>query len=52
MTNSKRIIITGFMGCGKTTVAEALANRLGFDMPIRNDRDRGQLKEIVEDLRR
>lgn len=28
----KRIVITGFMGCGKTTVAEALANRLGCDM--------------------
>lgn len=32
MTNSTRIIITGFMGCGKTTVAEALANRLNCDM--------------------
>jgi len=32
MTNSKRIIITGFMGCGKTTVGEALANRLNCDM--------------------
>src|SRR5215813_13941550 len=27
-------------------------NRLGFDMPVRDDRDRGTLKEIVQDLKR
>ena len=27
-------------------------NRLGFDMPVRNDNDRGALKEILQDLRR
>ncbi|HUA32772.1 MAG TPA: TIGR03617 family F420-dependent LLM class oxidoreductase [Candidatus Binataceae bacterium] len=27
-------------------------NRLSFDMPIRNDHDRGVLKEIIQDLRR
>lgn len=27
----RRIVIVGFMGCGKTTVAEALARRLGCD---------------------
>ncbi len=27
-------------------------NRLGFDMPLRNDRDRGVLKEVLQDLRR
>ncbi len=27
-------------------------NRLGFDMPVRNEHDRGALKEILEDLRR
>jgi probable F420-dependent oxidoreductase len=27
-------------------------NRLGFDMPVRNDHDRGVLKEILQDLRR
>jgi probable F420-dependent oxidoreductase len=27
-------------------------NRLGFDMPVRNDHDRGVLKEIIQDLRR
>ena len=26
---ARRIVIVGFMGCGKTTVAEALAHRLG-----------------------
>ena len=30
--NERRIVIVGFMGCGKTTVAEALATRLGCDM--------------------
>ena len=28
----RRIVIVGFMGCGKTTVAEALAQRLGCAM--------------------
>jgi len=27
-------------------------NRLGFDMPVHNDHDRGVLKEILQDLRR
>ena len=27
-------------------------NRLSFDMPVKNDHDRGVLKEIVQDLRR
>ncbi|HEY6417898.1 MAG TPA: TIGR03617 family F420-dependent LLM class oxidoreductase [Candidatus Binataceae bacterium] len=27
-------------------------NRLSFDMPVRDDRDRGVLKEILQDLRR
>jgi hypothetical protein len=27
-------------------------NRLGFDMPVKNDHDRGVLKEILQDLRR
>ncbi len=27
----KRVILTGFMGTGKTAVGQALANRLGFD---------------------
>jgi len=27
-------------------------NRLGFDMPVRNDHDRGVLKEILQDLKR
>ena len=27
-------------------------NRLSFDMPVRNDHDRGVLKEIIQDLRR
>jgi len=28
----RRIVIVGFMGCGKTTVARALAQRLGCEM--------------------
>lgn len=28
----RRIVIVGFMGCGKTTVAEALARRFGCNM--------------------
>ena len=28
---NRRIVIVGFMGCGKTTVAQALAERLGYD---------------------
>jgi shikimate kinase len=28
----RRIVIVGFMGCGKTTVAKALAQRLGYAM--------------------
>ena len=28
---NRRIVIVGFMGCGKTTVAEALARQLGCD---------------------
>lgn len=24
------IVLTGFMGCGKTTIGKALANELGF----------------------
>jgi hypothetical protein len=27
-------------------------NRLGFDMAVKNDHDRGVLKEILQDLRR
>jgi hypothetical protein len=27
-------------------------NRLSFDMPIKSDKDRGVLKEILQDLRR
>jgi shikimate kinase len=30
--NDRRIVIVGFMGCGKTTVAGALAQRLGCAM--------------------
>jgi shikimate kinase len=29
--NRRRIVIVGFMGCGKTTVAKALAHQLGCD---------------------
>src|SRR5262245_13296867 len=29
---NRRVVIVGFMGCGKTTVAKALARRLGCEM--------------------
>src|SRR5216684_3134385 len=32
MNRDRRIVIVGFMGCGKTTVARALAQRLGCAM--------------------
>ena len=32
MNKDRRIVIVGFMGCGKTTVARALAKRLGCAM--------------------
>src|SRR6267142_2656299 len=32
MNKDRRLVIVGFMGCGKTTVAEALAQRLGCAM--------------------
>jgi shikimate kinase len=32
MNKDRRIVIVGFMGCGKTTVAEALARQLGCGM--------------------
>lgn len=32
MQNRKPIVITGFMGCGKSEVARALAKRLGVEM--------------------
>ena len=31
MKKDRRIVIVGFMGCGKTTVAQALARQLGCD---------------------
>src|SRR5947207_13972812 len=30
--NDRRIVLVGFMGCGKTSVAEALARHLGCEM--------------------
>jgi shikimate kinase len=30
--NDRRIVLVGFMGCGKTSVAEALAHHLGCEM--------------------
>ena len=30
--NDRRVVIVGFMGCGKTTVAQALARRLACEM--------------------
>lgn len=48
----RRVIIVGFMGCGKTTVAEALAQRLGCAMidldAFINDRESRSPAEIIE----
>jgi hypothetical protein len=30
----------------------ALVNRIGFEIPIRSERDKGILKEIIQDLHR
>lgn len=53
MTNP-RIVIVGFMGCGKTTVAEALAQRLGcamidLDSFITDREGRSPAELIVQD---
>jgi shikimate kinase len=47
----RRVVIVGFMGCGKTTVAEALARRLGCAMidldSFITDREGGSPAEII-----
>ena len=50
----RRIVIVGFMGCGKTTVAEALAQRLGcamvdLDSFITDREGRSPAEIIVQD---
>jgi shikimate kinase len=50
----RRIVIVGFMGCGKTTVAEALAERLGcamvdLDSFITDREGRSPAEIIVQD---
>ena len=48
----RRIVLLGFMGCGKTTVAEALAQRLGCAMidldSFITDREGRSPAEIIE----
>ena len=48
----RRIVIIGFMGCGKTAVAEALAVRLGCEMidldAFINDREGRSPAEIIK----
>ncbi len=48
----RRVVIVGFMGCGKTTVAEALAQRLGCAMvdldSFITDREGRTPAEIIE----
>ena len=51
---NRRIVIVGFMGCGKTTVAEALAHQLGcnaidLDSFITEREGRSPAEIIVED---
>src|SRR5258706_13729743 len=50
----QRIVIVGFMGCGKTTVAKALAQRLGcamvdLDSFITDHKGRTPAEIIVQD---
>ncbi len=53
MSGHRRIVITGFMGSGKTTLAQALAERLNFsglDLDqIITERERRSPGEIIEE---
>jgi shikimate kinase len=54
MNRHRRIVIIGFMGCGKTTVAKALAQRLGcamidLDSFITDREGRSPAEIIVQD---
>jgi shikimate kinase len=54
MNRDRRIVIIGFMGCGKTTVAEALARQLGcamvdLDSFITDREGRSPAELIVQD---
>jgi len=50
---NRRIVIVGFMGCGKTAVAEALSAHLGGEMidldSFINDRERRSPAEIIQE---